>query len=118
MDAVGSVLGWASTLSHGSQDLYPTYLKSNEGLPWHDATVATIISNIGAFAGYISQYIGRRLTLISSACSSWCLSPLDRPSTFSALSTGAFCIQFEVQGAGSVIPTQFAEMTPPAFRPS
>jgi SHS family lactate transporter-like MFS transporter len=38
------------------------------------------------------------------------------PTSFSALSAGAFCIQFGVQGAWGVIPIQLAEMSPPAFR--
>ncbi|PSR70959.1 hypothetical protein PHLCEN_2v13181 [Hermanssonia centrifuga] len=32
-------------LSHGSQDLYPTYLTKSKGFSDHDATVATIIGN-------------------------------------------------------------------------
>lgn len=40
-------------LSHGSQDLYPTYMETSKGFSAHDATVATIIgncvSNIGGF---------------------------------------------------------------------
>ncbi|RDB21642.1 Carboxylic acid transporter [Hypsizygus marmoreus] len=109
-------------LSHGSQDLYPTYLKTTKGFSPDDATVATIIGNCGAiaggaFAGYISQHIGRRLTivlfvfLIGAFIPLWIL-----PSTFGALSAGAFCIQFGVQGAWGVIPIQLAEMSPPAFR--
>jgi SHS family lactate transporter-like MFS transporter len=39
-----------SFLSHGSQDLYPTYLQENKGFTAHDATVATIIGNCGAIA--------------------------------------------------------------------
>lgn len=35
-------------LSHGSQDLYPTYLQESKGFTRHDATVATIIGNCGA----------------------------------------------------------------------
>lgn len=51
--------------SHGSQDLYPTYLKKTKGLSEHSSSVAVIISNCGAIAGgmiggYASQYIGRR----------------------------------------------------------
>jgi SHS family lactate transporter-like MFS transporter len=38
------------------------------------------------------------------------------PSSFSALSAGAFCIQFGVQGAWGVIPVLLAEISPPAFR--
>jgi len=35
-------------LSHGSQDLYPTYLQESKGFTKFDATVATIIGNCGA----------------------------------------------------------------------
>jgi len=56
-------------LSHGSQDIYPTYLTTSKNFSSHNATVATIIGNCGAVtggvvAGYISQYIGRRLTIV------------------------------------------------------
>ncbi|KIJ13112.1 hypothetical protein PAXINDRAFT_181415, partial [Paxillus involutus ATCC 200175] len=32
-------------LSHGSQDVYPTYLETSKGFTTHDATIATIIGN-------------------------------------------------------------------------
>jgi SHS family lactate transporter-like MFS transporter len=78
-------------LSHGSQDLYPTYLEQSKLFTTFDATVATIIGNCGAIAyvfslgfilhfggvsdqpiwcrggavaGWLSQYIGRRLTIM------------------------------------------------------
>lgn len=35
-------------LSHGSQDLYPTYLQASKGFTKFNATVATIIGNCGA----------------------------------------------------------------------
>lgn len=37
-------------LSHGSQDLYPTYLQESKGFSKFNATVATIIGNCGAIA--------------------------------------------------------------------
>lgn len=37
-------------LSHGSQDLYPTYLEQSKGFTAPKATVATIIGNCGAIA--------------------------------------------------------------------
>ena len=37
-------------LSHGSQDLYPTYLQESKGFTKFNATVATIIGNCGAIA--------------------------------------------------------------------
>jgi SHS family lactate transporter-like MFS transporter len=109
-------------LSHGSQDLFPTYLEQSKGFSAHDATVATIIGNCGAisggiFAGWLSQYMGRRLTMISFTLLIGAFIPLwILPSSFSSLSAGAFCIQFGVQGAWGVIPIQLAEMSPPAFR--
>ncbi|KAK7677712.1 hypothetical protein QCA50_019264 [Cerrena zonata] len=109
-------------LSHGSQDLYPTYLQTSKGFSDHNATIATIIGNCGAIAGgavagYLSQYIGRRLTIIIFVLLIGAFIPLwILPSSFSALAAGAFCIQFGVQGAWGVIPIQLAEMSPPAFR--
>ncbi|KAL4081013.1 carboxylic acid transporter, partial [Scleroderma citrinum] len=111
-------------LSHGSQDLYPTYLETTKGFSSHDATIATIIGNCvrpffsgGAFAGYTSQYIGRRLMIIICVVLVGVFIPLwIIPNSFSALSAGAFCVQFGVQGAWGVIPIQLAEMSPPAFR--
>ncbi|KAI0695981.1 MFS general substrate transporter, partial [Cytidiella melzeri] len=109
-------------LSHGSQDLYPTYLQSSKGFTAHNATVATIIGNCGAIAGgviagFVSQYIGRRLTIIIFVLLIAVFIPLwILPSSFGALAAGAFCIQFGVQGAWGVIPIQLAEISPPAFR--
>ncbi|KAG1716072.1 hypothetical protein ID866_1098 [Astraeus odoratus] len=109
-------------LSHGSQDLYPTYLEVTKGFTSHDATIATIIGNCGAivgggFAGWGSQYIGRRLMIIICVLLVGAFIPLwILPSSFSALAAGAFCVQFGVQGAWGVIPIQLAEMSPPAFR--
>ena len=69
------------------------------------------------FAGYVSQYIGRRLTIIVLVLWTGAFIPLwIIPSSFSALSAGAFFIQFGVQGAWGVIPIQLAEVSPPAFR--
>ncbi|KAG0708459.1 carboxylic acid transporter protein [Suillus ampliporus] len=109
-------------LSHGSQDLYPTYLETTKGFSAHNATIATIIGNCGAIAGgviagWASQYIGRRLTIVIFVLLIGAFIPLwVLPSSFSALSAGAFCIQVGVQGAWGVIPIQLAEMSPPAFR--
>ncbi|PPQ70216.1 hypothetical protein CVT26_014473 [Gymnopilus dilepis] len=109
-------------LSHGSQDLYPTYLTQSKGFSSRDATVATIIGNCGAvaggvFAGWLSQYIGRRLTILIHVLLIGAFIPLwILPTGFSALAAGAFCIQFGVQGAWGVIPIQLSEMSPPAFR--
>ncbi|KAJ7607689.1 MFS general substrate transporter [Roridomyces roridus] len=108
--------------SHGSQDLYPTFMHATKGFSTHTATVATIIGNCGAIAGggvagYASQFLGRRITIIVFTLLIGCFIPLwIIPSSFSALAAGAFCIQFGVQGAWGVIPIHLTELSPPAFR--
>ncbi|KAG1716073.1 hypothetical protein ID866_1099 [Astraeus odoratus] len=109
-------------LSHGSQDLYPTYLETSKGFSTHAATIANMIGNCGAIsggaiAGWTSQYIGRRLTIVLCILLVGAFIPLwILPTSFSALAAGAFCVQFGVQGAWGVVPIQLAEMSPPAFR--
>ncbi|KAJ6484052.1 carboxylic acid transporter [Mycena sanguinolenta] len=109
-------------LAHGSQDLYPTYLEENKDLSTHAAVVATIIGNCGAIAGgavagWASQFLGRRITIVLCEILTAAFIPLwIIPSGFSALAAGAFCIQFGVQGAWGVIPIHLTEMAPPAFR--
>jgi len=109
-------------LSHGSQDLYPTYLETSKGFSAHDASISTIIGTLGAIsggtsAGYLSQYLGRRLTIIMYIASIGAFIPLwILPDSFGNLSAGAFCVQFGVQGAWGVIPIQLAELSPAAFR--
>jgi hypothetical protein len=74
-------------------------------------------SSGGAIAGSVSQYIGRRLTIIIFVFFSGAFIPLwILPSSFSGLAAGAFWVQFGVQGAWGVIPIQLAEMSPPGFR--
>jgi len=109
-------------LSHGSQDLYPTYLEVTKGFNAHQATVGTIIGNLGAIvggavAGAMSQYAGRRLTIIVFLLFIGAFIPLwILPTSFGALSAGAFFVQVGVQGAWGVIPIFLTEMSPPAFR--
>ncbi|KAJ7204305.1 major facilitator superfamily domain-containing protein [Mycena haematopus] len=71
----------------------------------------------GAFAGWASQFLGRRITIVICEILTGAFIPLwIIPNSFSALAAGAFCIQFGVQGAWGVIPIHLTEMAPPAFR--
>ncbi|KAF9458789.1 MFS general substrate transporter [Collybia nuda] len=109
-------------MSHGTHDLYPTYLQVSKNFSTHNATVSTIIGNCGALvggvvAGMTSQRIGRRLTIALFACIVAAFIPLwTIPMSFSALSVGAFCIQFGVQGLIGVVPVYLTEISPPGFR--
>ncbi|CAO1628732.1 unnamed protein product [Parajaminaea phylloscopi] len=115
-------------LSHSSQDLYPTMIQKVKlaslptALATKKASQATITGNCGAIAGgllagYISQYLGRRLTIVIFVVGCGALIPAwILPNTFSGLAAGAFWIQFCVQGAWGVIPIYLQEQAPPAFR--
>ncbi|ORY24476.1 MFS general substrate transporter [Naematelia encephala] len=108
--------------SHGSQDLFPTYIQKDKGLSQHDASLITIIGNCGAIAGcaiggYLSQYLGRRLTIIVMCLFCGAMLPLWLlPDSFAGLSAGAFFVQAGVQGAYGVVPVYLAEISPVAFR--
>lgn len=92
-------------LSHSSQDLYPTMIQKTSlaYLPTAQAaklaSKATIIGNCGAVAGgmsagYISQYLGRRLTImIFVIFTGAMIAPWILPTTFSGLAAGAFFVQ-------------------------
>ncbi|PWN30288.1 MFS general substrate transporter [Jaminaea rosea] len=115
-------------LSHSSQDLYPTMIQNvklaflPKAAASFKASQATIVGNCGAIAGgliagYISQYLGRRLTIVVFVFVCGCLIPAwILPNTFSGLAAGAFWIQFCVQGAWGVIPIYLQEISPAAFR--
>lgn len=115
-------------LSHSSQDLYPTMIQKVKlaALPTvlasKKASEATITGNCGAIAGgllagYVSQYLGRRLTIVLFVIGCGALVPAwILPDTFSGLTAGAFFIQFCVQGAWGVVPIYLQETAPPSFR--
>ena len=109
-------------LSHSSQDLYPVMLQKAKMLTADQSSVATIIANCGAItggmiAGYLSQYIGRRLAMLTFIIFAGCMIPAwILPNSFSGLAAGGFFIQVGVQGAWGVIPVYLSEISPAAFR--
>jgi len=109
-------------LSHGSQDLFPTYMQTTKHKSAREATIATIIGNCGAIVGgalcgAVSQYIGRRLAICLFMVTIGAFIPLwILPSSFAGLSAGAFFIQIGVQGPWGAIPVFLNEISPPAFR--
>lgn len=109
-------------LSHGSQDLYPTYLETTKHLPSSLASKTVIISNCGAIiggviVGYCSQFMGRRLAIMACLVYTACWIPLwILPASFAGLWAGGFLMQAGVQGAWGVVPIYLGEISPPAFR--
>src|SRR5579864_5236109 len=97
-------------LSHGTQDLYPDFLKEVHKIAATTVANIAIIYNIGAVAGailfgYISQAAGRRKGMISALALSLLLIPLWAfGSSIWILVAAAFVMQMGVQGAWGVIP--------------
>jgi SHS family lactate transporter-like MFS transporter len=109
-------------LSHGTQDLYPDFLKSvHHVAPTRVADIA-VIYNIGAIAGailfgQISDKLGRRRALHLSLLLAICVIPLWAfGSTVLTLIAGSFLMQAGVQGAWGVIPAHLNELSPDAVR--
>jgi MFS transporter, SHS family, lactate transporter len=109
-------------ISHGTQDMYPTFLKRD----WHFSTqrIATIsiIANVGAILGgilfgHFSDRLGRRKAIVAALIMAifvvplWALSP-----TIGLLIAGGFLMQFMVQGAWGVIPAHINELAPDSVR--
>jgi MFS family permease len=88
------------------------------------ASRASILMKVGAcvggtILGYISQWFGRRRTIILAALLSGVLIPAwILPEGERGLSASGFFLQFFVQGAWGVIPIHLNELSPPAFRSS
>lgn len=109
-------------MSHGTQDIYPTFLKKGLDHSPHYAVGIAVIYNIGAIiggvlVGAISQRFGRRRAIVGSALLGLLVVPLFAYSKGTAmLALSAFLMQFFVQGAWGVIPAHLTEMSPDAIR--
>jgi len=113
-------------MSHGTQDVYPTFLKATDhggaGLAESTALVIAIVYNIGAIIGglvfgTLSERFGRRYTIAFCAVLGLPIVPLFAFSTQAALlCLGSFLMQVVVQGAWGVIPAHLTEMSPDAIR--
>jgi MFS transporter, SHS family, lactate transporter len=109
-------------MSHGTQDLYATYLQKQRGFNADQTSRIAIIYAFGmicggTLVGHFSQQWGRRRAVILSAICGMLLIPLwiFAPST-ALLVLGGFLIQFMVQGAWGVVPVHLNELSPPEFR--
>ena len=109
-------------MSHGSQDLYPTFLRDQHGFNPGQTSSLAIIANVGAICGGtlfggLSQRFGRRRTIVTAALLGILAIPLwvFAPSV-ALLAVGAFVLQFFVQGAWGVVPIHLNELSPGAVR--
>src|SRR6266513_1890204 len=111
-----------NAMSHGTHDMYQTFLGEQRGLSVKAKSIIGIIYAVGAICGgilvgHLSQKFGRRrLIILSAVCGiilipAWVFSP-----ALSMLVAGGFLMQFMVQGAWGIVPVHLNELSPPDFR--
>lgn len=109
-------------VSHGTQDLYPTFLQRDWHFSPRERAALTAFSMIGALlggtlCGMVSDRLGRRRTIVFSLIGAtlvipaWAFAP-----SLGVLVAGAFLMQFFVQGAWGVIPAHITELSPDSVR--
>jgi SHS family lactate transporter-like MFS transporter len=108
--------------SHGSQDLYPDFLRAARGFSSGMVSNLAILYNVGAILGalaigQLSEKIGRRWSMIAAlglalvALPAWAFG-----NSLAMLAAGAFMMQFGVQGVFGVVPAHLNELSPPSVR--
>src|SRR6267142_126207 len=109
-------------VSHGTQDMYPTFLQRDWGFSPQKRAALTAFSMIGGIIGgigfgYLSDRIGRRRSIVLALVLAiliipvWAFSP-----SVTGLVIGAFAMQLMVQGAWGVIPAHITELSPDSVR--
>ncbi|ADW69145.1 MFS transporter [Granulicella tundricola] len=111
-----------TAFSHGTQDLYPSFLKRDKGLFDAAAGKVLVVANLGALfggicCGTISERLGRRKTIMFASLLALPMIPLWAFShTVVMLAVGGFLMQFMVQGAWGVVPAYLNELSPAPVR--
>jgi MFS transporter, SHS family, lactate transporter len=109
-------------VSHGTQDLYPTFLQRDWGFTPQKRAALTVVTMFGALIGgvlfgFFSDRIGRRRSIIIALTGAvlmipaWAFAP-----SLPVLIIGGFFMQFMVQGAWGVIPAHITELSPDSVR--
>jgi len=116
------LMSMMNLISHGTQDLYPTFLQKQKNFDPHETAVITMISMVGAilgglFFGYLSDFYGRKKMMAIAVVLALLLIPLWLLAGGSVLiALGAFGMQFMVQGAWGIIPAHINELSPGPVR--
>jgi SHS family lactate transporter-like MFS transporter len=109
-------------LSHGTQDLYPDFLKTAHHVAPNLVAYLAMIYNAGAIlgtisVGHISEWLGRRRSIIAALALCMLVIPAWAfGHSFAILTVGSFFMQVGVQGAWGVIPVHLNELSPDAVR--
>ncbi|HEX4346053.1 MAG TPA: MFS transporter [Vicinamibacterales bacterium] len=117
-----AMMAMMNFISHGSQDMYPTFLQHERGYSAVGTSNLSMIGYAGAILGgllfgYWSDRAGRRKAMVVSAFFALVIIPLwiAAPST-ALIALGVFLMQFFVQGAWGVVPAHINELSPSALR--
>jgi MFS transporter, SHS family, lactate transporter len=111
-----------NAMSHGTQDMYQTFLGEQRHYGVTPKAATGIIYAVGAICGgtvvgHLSQKWGRRRSIILTAVFGIILIPLwVFPPGFALLVIGGFAMQFMVQGAWGIVPVHLNELSPGAVR--
>jgi MFS transporter, SHS family, lactate transporter len=109
-------------LSHGTQDLYPDFLKATHGANSRMVSYIAILYNVGAVIGavifgHLSEVIGRRRGMIAALLLSLVTIPAWAfAGPLALIAAAAFLMQMGVQGAWGVIPAHLNELSPDQTR--
>src|SRR4051794_714912 len=109
-------------LSHGTQDLYPDFLKESRHIAAATVPYVIILMNVGAIVGAIifgqlSQNIGRRYSMMCALGVSLLAIPFwSFGGSLIVLAVAAFVMQIGVQGAWGIIPVHLNELAPDSVR--
>jgi MFS transporter, SHS family, lactate transporter len=109
-------------MSHGSQDLYVTFLRVQRGLTPQLAGSINTIAAVGAILGgivfgWLSQRFGRRwMIIVAAALGIIFIKIWTGGMTYQTLALGGFLMQFAVQGAWGIIPAHLNEISPDLAR--
>jgi SHS family lactate transporter-like MFS transporter len=111
-----------NAMSHGTQDMYQTFLGEQRHYGVTQKAATGIIYAFGAICGgtvvgHLSQKWGRRRSIILCAAFGIVLIPLWAFSPgFALLVIGGFAMQFMVQGAWGIVPVHLNELSPGTVR--
>jgi SHS family lactate transporter-like MFS transporter len=117
-----ALMAAAATFSHGTQDLYPTFLRVQHGFSVHEVSSIAIVYNVGAILGCLcggamSQKVGRRRGMVVAAVLAVVLMPFWAVSSGpAALAVTAFFMQFLVQCMFGTMPAHLNEISPSEAR--
>jgi len=109
-------------LSHGTQDLYPDFLKTAHHIETSTVSDLAVLYNIGAIIGailfgYLSERVGRRRAMLGAFGLAFVVIPFWAfGSSIGVLAAGAFLMQMGVQGAWGIIPAHLSELSPDSVR--